>query len=153
VGGTGGKAGGASGKAAGGRAAGGKKGGAAGKAERAVKAGTRKTQAAPKQAGLKGLLSELDVAGLTKQVGSWVGTGPNERVTGKKVEQAVGSKEIAAAAKKAGVSQEEAAAGIAKILPAVVDYLTPDGKVPPPSKQAKRLDALTEATKQGTARR
>jgi uncharacterized protein YidB (DUF937 family) len=94
------------------------------------------------EGGLKGLLDDLDVAGLTEQVGSWVGTGPNKRVSGKKIEQALGSKKVAAAAKRAGVSEEEAAAGIAKLLPAVVDYLTPDGRVPPPSKAAKRLDAL-----------
>lgn len=108
--------------------------------------GSPKAMRAPKKAaGLGGLLGDLDVAGLTEHVGSWVGTGSNKRVTGPKVKQALGKQKIAAAAKKAGVSEDEAASGIAKLLPAVVDYLTPDGTVPPPSKAAKRLDVLTRS--------
>lgn len=108
--------------------------------------GSPKATRAPKEAaGLGGLLGDLDVAGLTEHVGSWVGTGSNKRVTGPKVKQALGKQKIAAAAKKAGVSEDEAASGIAKLLPAVVDYLTPDGEVPPPSKAAERLDALTRS--------
>jgi uncharacterized protein YidB (DUF937 family) len=41
-----------------------------------------------------------------------------------------------------GVSEREAASGIAELLPAVVDDLTPDGEVLSASKASKRLDAL-----------
>jgi uncharacterized protein YidB (DUF937 family) len=95
-----------------------------------------------KEEGLAGLLGDLDVSGLAKQAQSWVGTGPNERVSGTQVERALGPKKIKAAARRAGVSEEEAADGIAELLPAVVDYLTPDGKVPSASKATQRLDAL-----------
>ena len=106
---------------------------------KASKAGTTKDE------GLAGLLGELDVAGLAKQVGSWVGTGPNERVSGTQVENALGPKKVKAAAKRAGVSEKEAADGIAELLPAVVDYLTPDGTVSSASETSKRLGALEQA--------
>ncbi|HET7236942.1 MAG TPA: YidB family protein [Actinomycetota bacterium] len=107
---------------------------------------TAKAKGAKRDAGgLAGLLGDLDLAGLAEQAGSWVGTGPNKRVSGKKVEQALGSEKVAAAAKRAGVSKEEAASGIAKLLPAVVDYLTPEGRVPTKTQAEKRLDALKGA--------
>jgi uncharacterized protein YidB (DUF937 family) len=112
---------------------------AAGKASGAAKRPQKKP------GGLSGLLGDLDVAGLTEQVGSWVGTGPNERVSGKKVKEALGPKKISAAAKRAGVSEDEAAAGIAKLLPAVVDYLTPEGKVPTETQTKKRLEVLAKS--------
>jgi uncharacterized protein YidB (DUF937 family) len=117
-------------------------------------AGSKSAKRPPKEdeGGLMGLLGNLDVAGLAEQASSWVGTGPNEKVSGKKIEQALGSKKVEAAAKRAGVSKEEAADGIAQLLPAVVDYLTPDGKVPTKKQAAKRLKVLTRretATKEG----
>lgn len=72
-------------------------------------------------------------------------TGPNERVSGTQVEQALGPEKIEAAAKRAGVSEKEAADGIAELLPAVVDYLTPGGTVSSASETSKRLDALEQA--------
>ena len=116
------------------------------KAGTSAKAGAKKgSKAAKPKEGLGGLLGDLDLAGLAKQASSWVGTGPNERVSGAKVKKALGKEKVAAAAKKAGVSEDEAASGIAALLPAVVDYLTPDGKVASPSKTAKRLDDLQKA--------
>ncbi|HEU4355928.1 MAG TPA: YidB family protein [Actinomycetota bacterium] len=112
----------------------------------AAKAGAKKgTRAAKPKEGLAGLLGDLDLAGLAEQASSWVGTGPNQRVSGAKVKKALGKEKVAAAAMKAGVSEDEAASGIAALLPAVVDYLTPDGKVASPSKTAKRLDDLQKA--------
>ncbi|HSD48616.1 MAG TPA: YidB family protein [Actinomycetota bacterium] len=111
-------------------------------AKTAAKKGAR--AAKPKER-LAELLGDLDLAGLAEQAYSWVGTGANERVSGAKVKKALGKEKVAAAAKKAGVSEDEAASGIAQLLPAVVDYLTPDGKVPSPSRTAKRLDDLQKA--------
>lgn len=108
-------------------------------------AATKGTKGAKPKEGLAGLLGDLDVAGLAEQASSWVGTGANDRVSGAKVKKALGKEKVAAAAKRAGVSEDEAASGIAQLLPAVVDYLTPDGKVPSPSKSAKRLDDLQKA--------
>ena len=121
-----------------------------GKAAAKTKAkGKASTTGAKTEEGMAGVLGDLDVAALAKQVGTWVGTGPNERVSGTQVERALGSKKVKAAAKRVGVSEKEAADGIAELLPAVVDYLTPDGKIPPASKATKRLDALqgTDAAK------
>ena len=127
-------------------------GGAKATPAKKLPAGSKGSKRPPKkdEGGLMGLLGDLDVAGLAKQASSWVGTGPNEKVSGKKIEQALGSKKVEAAAKHAGVSKQEAADGIAKLLPAVVDYLTPDGKVPTKKQAAKRLEVLTKPSPRGT---
>jgi len=115
-------------------------------AKAGAKTAARKgSRAAKPKEGLAGLLGDLDLAGLAEQASSWVGTGANERVSGAKVKKALGKEKVAAAAKRARVSEDEAASGIAQLLPAVVDYLTPDGKVPSPSKSAKRLADLQKA--------
>ncbi len=83
-----------------------------------------------KTGGLGGLLSQLQGSGLADQVQSWIGTGENKPVTAQQIQQALGDDEVAAVAGKAGVSKDEAASGIADMLPQLVDKLSPDGKLP-----------------------
>ncbi len=45
-------------------------------------------------------------------------------------------------ASKLGISEEEAVAKIAKVLPGIIDKLTPDGLVPDPSAIANKLTGL-----------
>ncbi|MEI6234565.1 MAG: YidB family protein [Planctomycetota bacterium] len=80
--------------------------------------------------GLGGLVEQLKAAGLDKQVSSWVGTGDNIPVSADQIKAALGSSKIAEIAKASGVSNDEAAHGLAKHLPDVVNQLTPDGNVP-----------------------
>ncbi|MCC3773124.1 YidB family protein [Streptomyces sp. UNOC14_S4] len=79
---------------------------------------------------LDGLLHQLQEGGLGGKTGSWVGTGPNEPLTGPEVAQALPYQALEHVAGKAGVSPEEAADQLAAALPKTIDKLTPGGQVP-----------------------
>lgn len=81
-------------------------------------------------AGLGGLVSKLTGGGLGDVVGSWVGKGDNKPVSPDQLKQALGDDTVRQVAQEAGVSEDEAAGGLAELLPNVVDQLTPDGEVP-----------------------
>ena len=84
----------------------------------------------PKYGGLSGLLALFRSKGLGQQVESWIADGPNMEVSGEQMEQAVGSPSIDSIAKQLHLTHGEARDDIARVLPQVVDRLTPDGEVP-----------------------
>jgi len=92
--------------------------------------------------GLTGLLGKFQSAGLKDQADSWVSTGDNQPITADHVTQALGDEEIARVANEAGVSKEEAAGGLAHLLPQLVDKVTPDGQVPDQGGLLERLGSL-----------
>ena len=76
---------------------------------------------------LTGMLSQL---GLGDQVQSWIGTGENQPVSADDIQNSLGSNgTLAELASSAGVSESEAAGGLAQLLPELVNKLTPNGKI------------------------
>ncbi|KAF0182759.1 MAG: hypothetical protein FD164_955 [Nitrospirae bacterium] len=80
--------------------------------------------------GLAGLAKTFAEKGLGDAVSSWIGTGQNQPVSGDQITQALGSDQISDIAQKLGLGQQDAANGLAGLLPDVVDKLTPNGHVP-----------------------
>ncbi|HOJ03822.1 MAG TPA: YidB family protein [Bacteroidota bacterium] len=80
--------------------------------------------------GLSGLVENFTKGGLGDVVGSWVGTGENKPVSAGQIQSVLGNEHIQGIAAKLGLSTEDVSAGIASLLPQVIDKLTPDGKVP-----------------------
>ena len=81
--------------------------------------------------GLGGLLSKLQSGGLGEQVKSWISPdAANEKVSDKQITEALGPEQINRVAEQANVSPQEAASGLAGVLPQTVDKLTPRGEVP-----------------------
>lgn len=80
--------------------------------------------------GLGGLLEQMGRAGYGKEASSWVSTGQNMPVAPDAMEQIFGRGGIAAIARQAGVSEADASQGLSKLLPEVVDRVTPKGEVP-----------------------
>ncbi|MBN1319869.1 MAG: DUF937 domain-containing protein [Thermoleophilia bacterium] len=93
-------------------------------------------------AKLTGLMDKLNVGGLDDMVKSWIGKGENKAVSPDQIKAALGSEEVAGVAAKLGVSEDEAANKIAKMLPGIIDKLTPDGLVPDPDSVADKLTGL-----------
>jgi uncharacterized protein YidB (DUF937 family) len=90
-------------------------------------------QSGGKQSGgtqMAGLLDNLQGSGLQDQVKSWVGTGENKPVTAQEITKALGPETIAHAAQDAGLSPQEAAEDLAKVLPQMVDSASPTGQAP-----------------------
>jgi uncharacterized protein YidB (DUF937 family) len=84
-------------------------------------------------ASMNGLIDNLDQQGLGDQVKSWVGTGDNKPITPDQVTRALGADHIAQAAKDAGCTPQQAADDLAKVLPQMVDTVTPTGAKPAPA--------------------
>ena len=80
--------------------------------------------------GMDGLLEQLAAKGLGDVGASWVAKGKNLPISAEQIQDVLGGDQVAAIAKRAGVSPDQAAAWVSKLLPTVVDSLTPDGKVP-----------------------
>ena len=80
--------------------------------------------------GLSGVLSKMQQAGYGQQAQSWIGTGQNMPIDPGALSQIFGRGQLGQIAQQLGVSQEEAAGGLAQTLPQVVDQMTPQGQIP-----------------------
>ena len=93
--------------------------------------------------GLSRLLEQFKGAGLGDKVDSWVGTGENQPLTPAEVQKAIGDDRLAKMSKQTGQSVGSLTTDLSTMIPAAVNKLTPDGKVPDPGdlmKMAKNLD-------------
>ena len=82
------------------------------------------------QGGLGGLLAKFQQAGLGDVIGSWVGTGQNQPISGEQLTDVLGPDTLSGLAAKLGVSPDDAAGQLSSILPGLVDQLTPQGQAP-----------------------
>jgi uncharacterized protein YidB (DUF937 family) len=80
--------------------------------------------------GVDGLKQKFEQAGLGDVAQSWIGTGSNKSVSPDQVKDALGQQQVEQIANEAGVSSDQAAAGLSKVLPDAVDNVTPSGQVP-----------------------
>jgi uncharacterized protein YidB (DUF937 family) len=95
--------------------------------------------------GLQKLLGGLQAKGLTSQVDSWTSADqPNQSVSPSDIEDVMGRDEIDQVARKAGVSRDEAAGAISKLLPQLVDSASPNGKLPDQDGLSGLLGSLTK---------
>ena len=80
--------------------------------------------------GLSGIVSAFQQGGLGHLADSWVGTGENLPVSGDQLSQILGSDKNSEIASQLGMSQGDAAGGLAKILPELINHITPNGQMP-----------------------
>ena len=83
----------------------------------------------PKTGGLQGLLKSFQDKGLGDIAASWVGSGPNQPITAAQIQQVIGSDRLASISQKVGLSPDTVAAGLAEMLPHVIDHLSPNGQL------------------------
>jgi uncharacterized protein YidB (DUF937 family) len=89
--------------------------------------------------GLGSLLERLTSAGLGDLANSWVGPGRNRPIRPKQLGSALGQTAVTELARHSGMSEQQLLAQLSRVLPGVVDKLTPDGRVPDPSEIATRF--------------
>lgn len=80
--------------------------------------------------GLGGLIQKFQQAGLGDVVGSWVGSGQNQPISGDQLTNVLGPDAITGLAEKLGMSPDAAAGQLSTILPGLIDHLTPHGQAP-----------------------
>lgn len=88
--------------------------------------------------GLGDLLKQFQNSGKGDIANSWVSTGPNKPVSPSDLEQTLGHERIEWLMQQTGMSKDELLAGLSQELPAVVDKLTPDGRIPT-DQEARRM--------------
>ncbi|HJX01100.1 MAG TPA: YidB family protein, partial [Terriglobales bacterium] len=77
--------------------------------------------------GLSGLMNSAESQGLGHLVQSWVSTGSNQPIAPQQLESILGEDRISQLASRTGVPPAIASAALSRILPMVVDKLTPQG--------------------------
>lgn len=82
------------------------------------------------QGGLGGLMDKFQQAGMGDVIGSWIGGGHNQPISGDQLGQVLGSDALSDIAAKLGVQPGEAASQLSHVLPGLVDKLTPQGEAP-----------------------
>lgn len=92
--------------------------------------------------GIGGLLTMFQQKGLGNQVQSWIGTGANQPVTPDQITSALGEDKVAQIAQEAGVESRHASAGLAQLIPGIIDKLTPNGSLPQGSEIDSGLASL-----------
>ena len=80
--------------------------------------------------GVSGLEQQFQQKGLGGVIAGWIGNGSNPPISADQVVQAIGADKVQAIAAKAGLSEDEVKTGISKLLPIMIDHLTPNGTTP-----------------------
>ena len=80
--------------------------------------------------GLNGIINSFQQSGLGHLADSWVGTGENLPVSADQLSNVLGTDKIGEIASQLGMSQTDAAGGLAKILPELINHITPNGQLP-----------------------
>ena len=80
--------------------------------------------------GLGGLIGKFEQAGLGGAMSSWIGSGPNQAVSGNQITSALGAGTLSDIAAKLGINPDEAASQLSQLLPGLINHLTPQGQAP-----------------------
>jgi uncharacterized protein YidB (DUF937 family) len=99
--------------------------------------------------GLQGLMNKFSQSGQGDAFASWVGTGQNQEISGREINNALGSDQVNALAAKLGIDPNQASQVLAQYLPKVVDQLTPAGKIEPDADHQQGLADLIPSLLQG----
>ena len=90
--------------------------------------------------GLGGLLNKLEQGGLGNQTKSWVGTGQNQPVSPGQLSQALGPNIIKTLSQMTGVSEDQLTKQLSQGIPVIVNWMTPNGRLPTVSELSKMID-------------
>ena len=96
----------------------------------ANKTGEEKPDVPGTNDGLGGLMERFRQGGLDDIIKSWIGTGPNKAIAPDQLQQALGPETVDALSRETGMPRDDLLSQLSRILPGVVDKLTPHGKLP-----------------------
>lgn len=92
--------------------------------------------------GLAGLAKAFQDKGLGDQMSSWIGTGQNLPISADQIKNVLGGAQLGQIASQLGMNEQQAAGGLADLLPQMVDKLTPGGNVPQGELMTQGLEML-----------
>ena len=79
--------------------------------------------------GITTLVQNFEKNGLGEIVQSWLSTGQNMPVTDQQIQQGLGDAHVQQIAQAANIAPSDASAQLAKILPQIIDKLSPNGQL------------------------
>jgi len=82
------------------------------------------------QSGLASIIGKFQQGGLGEIANSWVSTGENQPVSADQISSILGSVKLGELASQFGISTDDVAGGLSKVLPDLVNQATPNGEVP-----------------------
>jgi uncharacterized protein YidB (DUF937 family) len=95
--------------------------------------------------GLPGLVNIFKSKGLGSIIESWIGLGPNKKISSRQVKKGLGPDVLEQIAGSIGLSKGAASGQLAKYLPNIINKLTPKGEIPRETTLAdKGLDVLKD---------
>lgn len=95
--------------------------------------------------GLKDLIDRFRQTGQEQKAQSWVSTGANQSIAPHELEQVLGEERINWLVEETGMARDQLLAKLSGELPAAVDELTPDGRLPTDDEVTQRLNVRTDA--------
>jgi uncharacterized protein YidB (DUF937 family) len=87
--------------------------------------------------GLSGMLQRFQQNGHGNVIDSWIGPGQNQPIEPNQLHQALGPEAIGNLARLTGLPQDQLLSELSRVLPGVVDKLTPQGRVPDQAEMAR----------------
>ena len=90
--------------------------------------------------GLKDLLDRFRQTGQEQKAQSWVSTGANQSIEPHELEQVLGEERINWLVEETGMARDQLLAKLSGELPAAVDELTPEGRLPTDDEVTQRLN-------------
>ncbi len=89
--------------------------------------------------GLNDLLKQFQQAGHGGAANTWVGSGPNKAISPDDLAKVLDSDQIATLIAHSGLSRQQVLDALSQHLPAVVDEMTPDNRLPTEQEVANML--------------
>jgi uncharacterized protein YidB (DUF937 family) len=80
--------------------------------------------------GLSGLLQSFQQNGHGDVINSWIGPGQNQPIAPDQLHQALGPDAVNNLSRLTGLPQDQLLSELSRVLPGVVDKLTPQGRMP-----------------------
>ena len=87
--------------------------------------------------GLGNLLQRFQQSGHGDIINSWVGPGENQSITPDQLHQALGPEAVNNLSRMTGAAPNQLLSELSRVLPGVVDRLTPQGRVPEQAEMAR----------------
>jgi uncharacterized protein YidB (DUF937 family) len=79
--------------------------------------------------GVQGLIEKMNTSGLGAIASSWIAQGANEAISGDQIQKLLGSDMVTQLAAKVGLSAEDSSQLVAKVLPKLIDSMSPNGQL------------------------
>jgi uncharacterized protein YidB (DUF937 family) len=87
--------------------------------------------------GLNGLVQRFQQSGFSDVINSWIGTGPNQPIAPNQIHQALGPETVDELSRESGIPHQDLLSQLSQALPAFVDRLTPNGRIPNQAEMAR----------------